>query len=72
MLVDIRAPVQRNREDIDEKAKRLVLEAYHEGCSTKSQTPFDAALNSYMARYPHVSRELAGYAVAHILATAGI
>jgi hypothetical protein len=38
----------------------------------RSSKPFDVALTSYLSRYPHISRDLAGYAVAHILATAGI
>jgi hypothetical protein len=64
--------VQRDREAIDEKARQLVLDAYDEACRTRSAMPFDAALSSYLTRYPHVSRELAGHAVAHILATAGM
>jgi hypothetical protein len=72
MIVDLRMTAQRDRDEIYEKAKGLVLDAYREGCRNRSQAPFDAALNSYMSRYPHISRELAGHAVAHILATAGV
>ena len=71
MLVNVSSAKQ-GRGDIDEKAKALVLNAYRDGCRNRSQKPFDAALNSYVARYPHISRSLAGHAVAHILATAGV
>jgi hypothetical protein len=71
MLVSTK-PYARDREAIDERAKQLVLNAYREGCRNRSEKPFDAALNSYMARYPHISKELAGHAVAHIIATADV
>ena len=61
-----------DRRDIDEKARELVLDAYRAGCQTRSSVPFDAALRQYRSQYPHISKELAGYAVAHILATAGM
>jgi hypothetical protein len=63
---------QRERDAIDEAAKQIVLDAYREGCLARSPKPFDEALNGYLRRYPHVKKELAGHAVAHILATAGL
>jgi len=72
MLVSSRMPVQRGREGIDERARRIVLDAYRESCRTGSQKPFDAALDRYLKRYPHVSKDLAGHAVAHILTTEGV
>jgi hypothetical protein len=63
---------QREREAIDETAKQIVLDAYREGCRARAPKPFDEALKGYLRRYPHVKKELAGHAVAHILATAGI
>jgi hypothetical protein len=72
MLISRTKSFQRDRGDIDDKAKRLILEAYREGCRTRSQMPFDAALNTYCCRYPHISRELAGHTVAYTLATAGV
>lgn len=65
------ALVQEERGAIDENAKRLVLTAYRDACRTRAQKPFDAALDSYISRYPYVRKDLAGHAVAHILATAG-
>jgi hypothetical protein len=65
-------PINLDRRDIDDKARKIVLDAYHEGCRTRSHAPFDMALNNYRSQYPHISKELAGYAVAHILATAGM
>lgn len=72
MMVSPRMAIQRDREDTDQQAKELVLDAYRAVCRTEANVAFDAALSSYMSRYPHVSRELAGHAVAHILATAGV
>jgi hypothetical protein len=72
LVLSTKVPVRHDRDAIDERAKQLVLDAYREACHTRSQTPFDAALNSYLTRYPHISRELAGHAVAHILAAAEI
>ena len=72
LVVHPRTPVQKqDRRSVDEKARRLVINAYREACRTRSDTPFDAALDSYVAKYPHISRDLAGYTVAHILSTAG-
>jgi hypothetical protein len=65
-------PAQRDREDIDQTARQVVIEAYREGCRAQASKPFDEALKGYLRRYPHVKKELAGHAVAHILATAGM
>jgi hypothetical protein len=62
----------RKRDGIDETAKQVVLDAYRAGCHARSPKPFDEALKGYLRRYPHVKKELAGHAVAHILATVGI
>ncbi len=62
----------RERSDIDEKAKRVVLDAYRESSGSQTSKPFDEALKRYLQRYPHVKKELAGHAVAHILATADL
>jgi len=70
MVIDLRAPVQRGRENLDEQATKLVLGVYRESCRKRADAAFDAALRSYMSRYPHINKELAGHAVAHILATA--
>lgn len=71
LVVSPRTPAQRDRGGIDENAIQLVLNAYREACRSGSQTPFDAALERYLAKFPHISKDLAGYTVAHILATAG-
>jgi hypothetical protein len=65
-------PGQRVRGAIDQTATQVVLDAYREGCRAPSPKPFDEALKGYLRRYPYVKKELAGHAVAHILATAGI
>lgn len=70
MSIHARAPFCRDRNDIDERAREVVLVAYRESSHAGRRNAFDAALNSYMRRYPHISRELAGHAVAYILATA--
>jgi hypothetical protein len=72
MLVHARTPLYRDRSDIDERAREVVLVAYRESSHAGRQNAFDAALSSYMRRYPHISRELAGHAVAYILSTAEI
>jgi hypothetical protein len=71
MLVNAKT-VNLDRGNIDNKARKIVLDAYREGCRTRSHAPFDTALNNYRSQYPHISKELAGYVVAHILATAGM
>ncbi len=63
---------QRGRDTVDEAARQVVLAAYYDGCRARSPEPFDEALKGYLRRYPHINRELAGHAVAHILATAGV
>jgi hypothetical protein len=65
-------PRQRKRDGIDEAAIQIVLDAYREGRRARSPHPFDEALKGYLRRYPHVKKELASHAVAHILATAGM
>jgi hypothetical protein len=72
MSVHARTPLYRDRSDIDERAREVVLVAYRESSHAGRQSAFDAALSSYMRRYPHISRELAGHAVAYVLATAEI
>ena len=72
LLVSRRMPVRQDREGIDDEATQIVLEAYKEACANRSERPFDAALGRYVAKYPHVGKELAGHAVAHILTTAGM
>ena len=72
MSIQARTPLHHDRSDIDERAREMVLAAYRESNRVGQQTAFDAALSSYMSRHPHVNRELAGKAVAYILATAEI
>jgi hypothetical protein len=62
----------RARNEIDEMARKVVLDAYRESSDRRTSKRFDEALNRYLRRYPHVKKELAGHAVAHILATAGV
>jgi len=71
-VVSHRIARRHQRDSVDETAKQIVLEAYREGCLARSPKPFDEALKGYLRRYPHVKKELAGHAVAHILATAGM
>ena len=72
MSIHARTPLGRDRSDIDEQARKTVLAAYRESNHVGRQTAFDAALSSYLKKYPHISRELAGHAVAYILSTAEI
>ena len=72
LVVSPRMPGGRGRDGIDETAKKVVLEAYRESSGSRASEPFEAALQRYLQRYPHVNKELAGHAVAHILATAGV
>ena len=72
MSVHARTPLYRDRNNIDKRAREVVLVAYRESSHAGRQNAFDAALSSYMRRYPHISRELAGHAVAYVLATAEI
>jgi hypothetical protein len=72
LIVNPRTPVQKqDRGSIDEKARRLVITAYRRAYRTRSQMPLEAALNSYIAKYPYMGRDLAGYTLAHIISTAG-
>jgi len=71
MSIHARTPLSRDRSDIDERAREMVLAAYRES-NHVGRPAFDAALSRYIKRYPHISRELAGHAVAYILATAEI
>ena len=72
LVVSPRIVRRHRRDSVDETAKQIVLDAYREGCLARSPKPFDEALKGYLRRYPHVKKELAGHAVAHILATAGM
>jgi hypothetical protein len=72
LVVSPRIARRHKRDSVDETAKQIVLDAYREGCLARSPKPFDEALKGYLRRYPHVKKELAGHAVAHILATAGM
>lgn len=59
-----------NRGAIDGEAREIVLNAFK--TPNGHPDPFDAALKSYKRKYPHISSEIAGYAVAHIISTAGL
>ncbi|MGE0258681.1 MAG: hypothetical protein AB7H71_05635 [Alphaproteobacteria bacterium] len=72
LVVSARMPGGRERGDIDETARKVVLDAYRESSGSRAAKPFDEALKRYLRRYPHVKKELAGHAVAHILATAEV
>jgi hypothetical protein len=72
LVVGPRMPGGRERNDIDEKARKVVLDAYRESLVSRNSNPFDEALKRYLRRYPHVKKELAGHAVAHILANAEV
>ncbi len=72
LVVSPRMPGGRERSDIDENARKVVLDAYRESSLLGTAKPFDEALKRYLRRYPHVKKELAGHAVAHILATAEV
>jgi hypothetical protein len=72
MSIHARTPLIRDCSDIDERAREMVLAAYRERNHVGRQTAFDAALSSYLRKYPHITRELAGHAVAYILSTAEI
>jgi hypothetical protein len=71
MVIGRKSRVQRDQTGLDEQASQLVLEAFREQSRDGLSAPFDAALDCYTKKYPHVSRELASHAVAHILANAG-
>jgi len=71
MIITPKAYARHDRNDIDYEARQLVIETYREACRT-GPSGFDAALKSYLDKYPHISMHLAIHAVAHILATAGM
>src|SRR3982751_5072962 len=54
MLVSAKS-INADRGNIDDKARKIVLDAYREGCRTRSHAPFDTALNNYCSQYPHIS-----------------
>lgn len=72
LVIGTKMPGGRARSDIDDRARKVVLDAYRESSGSRNSEPFDEALKRYLRRYPHVKKELAGHAVAHILATAGV
>lgn len=71
-LIVPRTSSQHDRTATDQKARQLVLGAYREGCHEDASTSFEAALSIYRSRYPHISKAVAGHAVAYILATEGV
>lgn len=61
-----------SREDIDREAQSVVIEAYREASKNGSPTvAFDAALEAYREKFPHIPKSIASQAVACVLATAG-
>ena len=62
-----------DRKAIDRKARRIVLAAYLRARAQQGERDhaFDRALASYRKTFPHVPKELAGHAVAFILADSG-
>jgi hypothetical protein len=72
LVVSPRMPRGRERNGIDDDARKIVLDAYRESSGSRTSKPFDEALRCYLRRYPYVKKELAGHAVAHILATAEV
>jgi len=72
MVIGHKPSVERDRTQVDEEASQLVLDAFREQSRRGGSSPFDAALDCYTKKYPHVSRQVASYAVAHMLANAGI
>jgi len=63
-----------DRGDVDAEARDVVVATYRQACrnSARAQTAFDAALDSYVAAYPHINRSFASQAVAYILSTEGL
>ena len=63
-----------DRVEIDSEAHKIVCEAFRSvaASAAKPQSKFDAALEAYTARYPHIAKEIARHAVAYILATDGM
>ena len=62
---------QRDRTEIDEEASQLVIDAFREESRDGLSSAFDAALDCYLKKYPHINRQVASHAVAYILANAG-
>jgi hypothetical protein len=60
---------QVDREEADRRAQEVVLAAYRDTASKKSNQVFDAALKNYSREFPHVAKEVAACAVAYILAS---
>jgi hypothetical protein len=63
-----------DRAEIDSEAHGVVCEAFRSAVASVAnpRAKFDAALEAYMARYPHIAKEIARHAVAYILATDGM
>jgi hypothetical protein len=60
-----------DQEDIHREAQSLVIDAYLTAAENLSPTEaFDAALRAYRAKFPHIPKDVAGQAVACILAAA--
>jgi hypothetical protein len=62
------------RAEVEQAAREIVCSAYRNTRPNASypQAKFDAALDAYVHAYPHISREIARYAVSHILTTDGL
>jgi hypothetical protein len=71
MVIGRNSRAQTGQTDLDEQASLLVLDAFREESRRGLWSPFDAALDCYIKKHPHLSRELAGHAVANILANGG-
>lgn len=58
-----------NREEIDREAQSLVIDIYRESSKEVSATDaFEAALEAYRLKFPHIPKDIANQAVACILA----
>ena len=71
ILVDAESASQDQREEIEELAKKVVLEAYRDACRSGAR-PFEAALETYRGKFPRIHKNLARHAVAHIMTTEGM
>ena len=59
-----------DREDIDQEAYSVVIEAYQKGSIGKSPTAAcETAVEAYRQKFPHIPKNIASQAVACILAT---
>jgi hypothetical protein len=57
------------QDDIHREAQSIVIEAYQKAAENVPPTEaFDAALNAYRAKFPHIAKDIASQAVACILA----